>query len=240
MKEDCDPETGICTPSDLTDSDIQSVILEKGKEIIYVGDPMCSWCWGIANHLQKLKAYFPQYKFTIVVGGLRPGGGDAWNDEMKEFLRHHWDEVKTRSGQPFGYDIFDKGEFNYDTEPPCRAVVISRRWVGANELSFFESVSRKFYVDNENPSDIDFYKSICKEFQIPFADFKQDFLSDQLKMKTNAEFQMNRQWGLTGFPTVLFINNDELFKINYGYREFEQMKDAIEKIVGVESAVADE
>jgi len=229
-EEFCDPETGECQPADLT-IEKKEIQFEAGKEIIYIGDPMCSWCWGISKELQQLKAYFPQYKFTIVVGGLRPGGGDPWNDEMKGFLKHHWEEVTKRSGQSFGYKLFDREHFNYDTEPPCRAVVAGRKWISySDQLNFYEAVTRKFYVENEDPGEDEFYRSICEDFSIPFDDFISHFKSDEAKKATMSEFQLNRQWGVTGYPTVLFVHNDELFKINYGYREFEGMKEAIEKI----------
>ena len=110
-EEFCDSETGECLPVNL-DLIAPKIHLEDGMEIIYVGDPMCSWCWGISNHLKKLQNHSPQYKFTIVVGGLRPGGGDSWDGKMKDFLRHHWEEVNKRSGQPFGKRLFEKEHFN--------------------------------------------------------------------------------------------------------------------------------
>lgn len=225
----CDPVTGECTPAELPVSD-KPVAMDKDHEIIYVGDPMCSWCWGISNHLQKLKEHYPQYKFNVLLGGLRPGGGEAWDQRMKDFIRHHWEEVTKRSGQPFGYALFDKEEFNYDTEPPCRAVVASRRWLGDDVLSFFEAVSRKFYVENEDPAETRFYRSICEQFNIPFDEFVTEFEKEETRYKTHQDFQLNRQWGVRGYPTVLFKAKQELYQINYGYTEFDQMKEVIEKI----------
>ena len=63
--------------------------------------------------------------FQLVMGGLRPFGTEKIVD-LKSFLRHHWDEVKNRSGQDFQYDILDNTNFIYDTEPPSRAVVAMR------------------------------------------------------------------------------------------------------------------
>ena len=41
------------------------------KEILYFGDPMCSWCWGFAP---VLKSIYEDFKadapLSIVVGGL--------------------------------------------------------------------------------------------------------------------------------------------------------------------------
>ena len=76
-------------------------------------------------------------------------------------MKHHWQEVNERSGQPFGYDLFEKDYFNYDTEPSCRALVAARSMVKDNELEFFEAIQRKFYVDSEDPNETAFYASIC-------------------------------------------------------------------------------
>jgi len=225
----CDPVTGEYTAADLRNGSMDEPILSD-LEIIYVGDPMCSWCWGISNHLKELKNHFSDYKFSIVLGGLRPGGGEAWDDQLKAFLRHHWEEVNERSGQPFGYALFDREEFNYDTEPACRAVVTARKWMGNRELEFYEAVSRKFYVENQDPSLPEFYQSICGQFDINFNEFITDFESDQLKYQTNQDFQLNRQWGVRGYPTVLFKTGDQLYQVNNGYMEFDQMKSVIEKI----------
>jgi len=225
----CDPVTGECKPADLAELAPQKAI-DEDMEIIYVGDPMCSWCWGISNHLKQLKDQYPQFPFKIVLGGLRPGGGEAWDDRMKDFLRHHWTEVAQRSGQPFGYALFDREEFNYDTEPPCRAVVTARMMGLTNELDFFELVSRKFYVENEDPGEEAFYQSICEAFGLDYARFLELFNSEEARYKTHNDFQVNRQWGVKGYPTVLFKAKEQLFQINYGYTEFEQMSKVIEKI----------
>ena len=61
----CDPVTGEYTAADLRNGSMDEPILSD-LEIIYVGDPMCSWCWGISNHLKELKNHFSDYKFSIV------------------------------------------------------------------------------------------------------------------------------------------------------------------------------
>ncbi len=199
---------------------------ENNSEIIYVGDPMCSWCYGIAPQLILLRDYFKEKAigFKIVVGGLRPGGGDPWNDEMKSFLKHHWEEVHKMSGQPFGYGLFKKEGFNYDTEPACRAVVAARPWLGNRELEFFEAIQKKFYVDSEDPSTIRFYNDLCTKFDIDFELFTKKYQNQTVVNDTYDEFRLNRQWGVRGYPTVLFRTGDELYLITNGYAKFDQMK----------------
>ena len=43
-----------------------------------------------------------------MIGGLRPESGPAWDEEFKEYLKHHWREVNKRSGQPFAFDLFER------------------------------------------------------------------------------------------------------------------------------------
>ncbi|MFY0687954.1 MAG: DsbA family protein [Cyclobacteriaceae bacterium] len=228
--ENCDPETGVCTPGKLT-SDKAVVKTPEDAKIIYVGDPMCSWCWGIAPQLKKLKEHYGVDNFEVVVGGLRPGGGDPWNDQMKDFLSHHWQQVHEKSGQPFSYDLMDRKSFNYDTEPSCRAVVVARNWLGHDIMPFFEAVQYKFYAQSEDPNELSFYQSICDQLAIPFEAFSEKFESQDAVNKTHEEFMLNRNWGVTGYPTVLVEKEKKLYVVARGYSEFETMKSLIDQII---------
>ena len=152
-KEVMECEVGVCTPTtDQNTTEEATKQKESKNKLIYFGDPMCSWCWGIAGHLQKLKEEFSgELDFQVVLGGLRPGGGDLWNDEMKGFLREHWEHVETASGQPFNYNLLERDEFNYDTEPPSRAVRVIRDLAADKEFEFFKAIQGSFYAENNNP-----------------------------------------------------------------------------------------
>lgn len=230
MSNHCDPVTGICTPSTLAELQAVGTQIHEHAEIIYIGDPMCSWCWGISPALIQLRNHFrkQQLAFRVVVGGLRPGGGEPWNDEMKSFLRHHWEQVHTQSGQPFSYDLLDRDEFNYDTEPACRAVIAARTLLNEKEMEFFEAIQKKFYAESEDPTESTFYESICTSFDIDFSDFKNKFESEESKKETMQEFQLNRSWGVTGYPAVILLAKDKLYMVAQGFAGFDQMKNTID------------
>ena len=227
----CDPVTGLCTPAPL-DGPTVGVAFRDDVEIIYVGDPMCSWCWGISPALNQLEltAKANGISYRIVLGGLRPGGGEAWNEEFKGFLSHHWEEVNKRSGQPFGNTLFERESFNYDTEPSCRAVVAARTMNPDIESRFFELTQHRFYVENEDPAEVAFYAPICKNLELDFARFSELFVSQEMKDATRQDFQLNRSWGVTGYPTVVFRKGDKMVAIARGYAEFKQMWAAVEQL----------
>lgn len=223
-----------CRPAGFSTEEYSAEIDQQVQKIIYVADPMCSWCYGMASELRKLKAYFetqrPNILFTLTVGGLRPGGGDEWNSSFKATLKEHWKQIHEKTGQPFSHKLLEKEKFNYDTEPSCRAVVSARQLNPEKELSFFNAIQHKFYTESEDPTEADFYHSICLNHNIDFTDFLELFFSDEIKELTQREFIMNREWGVTAYPTIIFQKEDDLYAIARGYTSFEALKKQIEKI----------
>lgn len=236
----CDPETGVCTPRFLSEGSAAAEIAAPDQEILYIGDPMCSWCWSISPDLEALQTYAESagLPFTVLAGGLRPGGGDAWTPQFRAFLRHHWEEIHTRTGRPFAFDLFERSSFNYDTEPPCRAVVTARellREAGQPErelLAVFASIQEKFFVDNQDPNQVAFYESICLRHGLDFAAFRQRFESRFIKDQTLAEFNRVRRMGVDGFPTVLFRDGQTLREVAYGYAPGDEMIATVRELAG--------
>jgi putative protein-disulfide isomerase len=227
----CDPLTGLCTPAPLGAA-IETVPFRDDVEIIYVGDPMCSWCWGISPALNRLEqsAEANGIPYRIVLGGLRPDDSEQWTDKFKGFLRHHWEEVTARSGQPFGYDLFETEHFQYNTEPSCRGVVTARTMKPEVESRFFELTQYHFYLKNNDPGEVSFYAPICKELGLDYGRFAELFNSEEMKTATLRDFQLNRGWGVSGYPTVIFRKGEQLFAIARGYAEFEEMWEAVEEL----------
>src|SRR5690606_34435684 len=92
------------------------------QRLIYIMDPMCSWCWGFAPVLDALQSAHPQLPLHLVVGGLRPGVTDPLSEATRRTLGEHWQAVGRTSGQPLlTPDALPDG-FIYNTEPACRAL----------------------------------------------------------------------------------------------------------------------
>ena len=228
----CDPATGLCTPAALAPAP-KLPAPDSTLELIYVGDPMCSWCWGISPELHRLEqaAAANDIPYRIVVGGLRPDDGEVWNEQFRGFLRHHWEEVNERSGQPFGYELFDLAHFQYNTEPSCRAVVAARTMDAAVASRFFELTQHHFYVQNRDPKEVAFYRPICLALGLDFERFARLFDSEEIRRETQRDFQLNRSWGVRGYPTVVLAKAGKLYGLATGYSTFEEMWAGVESIV---------
>ena len=106
-----------------------------------------------------------------------------------------------------------------------------------DDLKFFEAISKKFYLESGDPTAIQFYASICAQFNIPFDKFSTDFSSESIAKKTRTEFELNRQWGVRGYPTVIFRKGEARYQVSNGYAEFNQLKGIIDQIIATPTTV---
>jgi len=207
--------------------------------VIYVGDPMCSWCWGVspATHAAERHCAEKGITFRIAMGGLRVGGGDPWNESFKSFLRNEWTRIEQRTGQPFGYRLLERSFYNYDTEPACRAVVVAREILGTDIeatreiVAFFASVQRKFYVDGADPSEPAFYRDLCVTHGIEIERFDKAFNAPEAKAATLREFQSVRRLGVRGFPTFLVQRAETTAVLASGYVTVDTLVSAIDIVM---------
>lgn len=233
---ECDPETGACL---LPGAQTSRVEAASGNltQVYYVGDPMCSWCWGMSPVIEALAVHCAEQgmDFRLVMGGLRAGGGDPWNAAFRGFLRQEWTHIAAQTGQPFGFHLLERSAFSYDTEPACRAVVTARalfaegQEASRRELAFFSAVQRKFYVEGEDPKEAAFYHDICTLTGIDPALFTQNFSSPEAVAPTQREFRLARQLGVRGFPSVLLQTATGLHEISVGYASFASVRERLSK-----------
>jgi putative protein-disulfide isomerase len=210
MAMTCDPVTGACLiPSG--DGGTPNASGLAGATLHYVGDPMCSWCWGMSPVMAELAHWCRAagLGFRLVMGGLRAGGGDEWNTAFRTFLRREWSHIAEKTGQPFGMTLLDRPVFDYDTEPACRAVVTARLLLEEKshgpleELAFFSALQRKFYVQGDDPKEARFYGEICRDAGLDPARFARLFSSGEMIGLTAADFQLSRALGCRAFPSLI-------------------------------------
>ncbi|MCA9158412.1 MAG: hypothetical protein KDA51_16555 [Planctomycetales bacterium] len=203
----------------------------QGWAVRYIGDPMCSWCWGISPTVGEVAAFCDAegIDFSITMGGLRAGGGDLWNVEFKDFLRNEWRHIAQATGQPFGYALLEAPQFDYNTEPACRAVATIKllqtrdHLPSAIALEFFSAVQRKFYVDGQDPKLPDFYASICANLALDFDGFRALFDSPEAREAVQQEFVRSRRWGVRSFPTLLLEHDGKTQPLAEGFVTAEQI-----------------
>ena len=199
------------------------------KEIIYFGDPMCSWCWGFSPAINDIRRHFSeQAPLSFIVGGLHAFDTEPMSDSYKATIRHHWEDVNKATGAVFDYSFFDREGFVLDTEPACRAAVTVRNLKPEAALDFYEAISRSFYSESKDTTDLETFKGLCPEVGLDADAFADAFASEDMQEATLDDFRFAKSLGVSGFPTVVVKEDDKMALLTAGYRPFEQLKPAIE------------
>ena len=188
--------------------------------LIYLGDPMCSWCWGFAPVLEGVASEF-DIKVEVVVGGLRPGpAAEPLSPRLEQFLRQEWTQIGETTGQPFDVTILDDlgTDWMYDSELAAVAVTQMRRASPEETLPFFVRLQKAFYSERVDITAIGAYRSLVAEFDVDVEAFLESLATEEARKEAWTDFSRARRWGVTGFPTLLARRGDRLHLVSAGYR----------------------
>ncbi len=188
------------------------------EALIYIGDPMCSWCYGFSPELEAIHQAEPALPIQVVVGGLRPNGTENMA-KLGDFLQHHWEEVNAASGQKFSYGILKNESFLYNTEPACRAVVTVREMSPGKERDFFHYLQEAFYFKNLDLTNTEVLCSVVKDYGLDSKAFKEQFESQQMKELTQIDFALASEMGISGFPSMVLKKGEDYHLITKGYQK---------------------
>lgn len=195
----------------------------------YFADPMCSWCWGFAPVISAIREnYSGRIKIALMLGGLRPGTTEPMTPKLREEILHHWHEVQRMTGQPFAFEGALPEGFVYDTEPPSRAVITVGEIRPEAVFPYFKSVQEAFYAHGRNVTRPDALADLAAQHNIERTAFLDRFDSDDVRKKTQTHFQITRQSGVRGFPTVILQSETTGTLLTHGYRPFAELQPAIE------------
>lgn len=208
---------------------VPNILKAQDFRIIYVGDPMCSWCYGFSNEITTLRNTFPDVPFEVIAGGLRIQGRETMS-ELKDFLREHWEEVALETGAQFKFDILDKDMY-YDTEPACRALAVFKSLQPENTLQFFKEMQSAFYYENHDPLNIENYARISAKFGLDPEVFLKLMLSDEGKDLLQRDLQKARDINARSFPSVYLEFQGKMHLITRGFSDVKSMSQSIQSIL---------
>ncbi|MGH8810054.1 MAG: DsbA family protein, partial [Noviherbaspirillum sp.] len=205
--------------------------------LIYIADPMCSWCYGFGPELTALLEGLPGMRLDIVVGGLRAHNTKVMDAELKSTLLGHWKKVQEKTGLPFSPAGLARDNFIYDTEPACRAVVAARMLAPQAELLVFHAIQRAFYERGEDVTQGRVLASVAAAalteagFPTDADSFFATWESDATVVATREDFRQTQHWGISGFPTLVLEREGKLELVAAGYVPMPTLVELLQALV---------
>jgi len=177
------------------------------KEVIFVVDPMCSWCCR-----------------------LRTKGDMDWDETAKEYLKGHWKQVEKRTGQPFSNILFEKEDFEYDTYPACKAIVVVRElWGDEKSFDYLHRIQKAFYVEGRDITKLDVLSELFEETSENIKYFRDFYQTARAELLMQHDFVKARSMGANAFPSVVIIDEDGHMVCQKGYRSLLEIENLLKE-----------
>ncbi|MES2818054.1 MAG: DsbA family protein [Pseudomonadota bacterium] len=187
--------------------------------LLYVMDPMCSWCWGFAPVLEALaeQAGAAGVSLHLVAGGLRRERA-ALDPAGRVRILAYWQAVNAATGQLFNFGEGLPEGLVYDTEPACRALVTARYLDPQSAWPLAQLIQRAFYTEGQDVTQAPVLVALAEQAGIPRIEFAEAFDSAAQLAATAADFAWVQDLGIAGFPTLLAERNGQLALLTNGYQ----------------------
>lgn len=197
------------------------------EELIFVGDPMCSWCYGFTPQLNKLRLKLSGVSFTMLMGGLRDG--DIFDAEKLQNHLGYWEAVEKTTGLPFDVSALSQEGFNYTTEPACRAVLSVKALDERLMYTMYSALQQAFYAEGKDVTQREVLVAVAASIGVDETAFKSLFESEAMVKAAAADKQKARTYGVSSFPTLIVIDKQGHMSQIRGYKRYEELLALVSK-----------
>lgn len=203
-------------------------------DLVYVHDPMCSWCWGFRPTLERLCSQLPQtIRFRRLLGGLAADTDEPMPQAMQAQLKSTWQTIEQRiPGTRFNHDFWEFCHPRRSTYPACRAVIAARLMSPDKEDDMVLAIQQAYYLRARNPSDTETLVQLAGELGLDQERFafllSRDFVDEQLQ----TEIGEARAMQAASFPSLVFKNGFDNYRtIPVDYAHAQPMLDTIKTLI---------
>ncbi len=201
--------------------------------LIYVHDPMCSWCWGFTNVYDQMIERLPaEIEIRRLVGGLAPDSDVPMPESMRQMLQQTWARIEQMiPGKQFNFDFWSQCEPRRSTYPACRAVIAARAQGEHYDLIMTRQIQQAYYQQARNPSDNDTLIELSGEIGLDTERFADDLVDPGTHALLLDEINQARSIGIDSFPSLMLEQGGQYTRILSNYTDVEPILDQINSFI---------
>ena len=194
-------------------------------KLLYVVDPMCSWCWGFTEVRAQVSEEFPDLEWQLVMGGLAPDSDEPMDEATQSYVQEAWRAVAARTGAEFNHDFWTECAPRRSTYPSCRAVIVAGESGKAEEM--LAAIQRAYYQEAQNPSDTETLSALAADIGLDPAAFETALDSPETQTKLTEDFALRSAIGAYSFPSVGLLDGEDAQLIATGWCDAQALATAI-------------
>jgi putative protein-disulfide isomerase len=206
--------------------------------LVYGFDPLCGWCFAFRGVLKELRAALgDRVQWEIACGVLVTRERMKPIGEMAEYLlageQMLHDAVGVRFGAGFRKLLAD-GNWVSQSEPPCRAVVLTQRLFGSSAaFQFGDELIRGFYEDGRPPDQPQVLRAAATQAGVDADRLLAAW--DKGPAETAAELGKARESGVRIYPSVFLKRDQDLRPIYEGFAKAAELKELVDEMLLTEA-----
>lgn len=196
----------------------------ENRSLIYVMDPMCSWCWAFSKTLENWLQQHPDLDVLWVMGGLAPDSDEPMPQSMREAIASTWQRIESQTGTRFNYDFWHNNTPRRSTYPSCRAVIAAGELHPQGRQLMSKAIQQAYYLEAKNPSDTNILIERAASIGLDEIQFAELLSSELIDSKLNSELELCKSLGVQGFPALLLVDNESITPLALGYSTLDKIE----------------
>jgi putative protein-disulfide isomerase len=201
------------------------------RNIIYIWDPLCSWCYGFTPVIHDLRKKFElDFNFELISGGLATGEKIKPISEKAEYIKKKLPDIERIGGVKFGekyIHLLEAGTYITDSLPPALAFNVLRSFRAdlAFEIAF--QIHSAHFQEGKDLNNIKVYLEISEKFEINKHGFMERYEDPAYRKLTEGDFNITHSWGIEKYPTLIIKNENGIDVICKGYTAYLEIEKGI-------------
>jgi len=232
----CNLETGICGVNEESSNELINFNHQNKKvTLYYFTDPICSHCWALEPVLNRFLIQYGHYfKFKTVLGGLLPGWNgfaDRSNGIQKPAdVADHWKEVGIHSRMPIDGTLWHDNPIQ-SSYPATRVFKVIQDQTPTKAHDFLRQTREAVFAFNKNVGDNQVLIDIVNQISLDGESVIKTASEDRAYDLMEEDFDLARNFGVSGFPTIIIINEDNTGLKVVGAQKLESYVSALSKVL---------
>ncbi len=204
-------------------------------KLLYMYDPLCGWCYGFSPAIKKIwELYGDRLHCEVWSGGLAIGEaaqpiGTGW-----AFIGRSLHIVEETTGVHFGEGfkaLVQEGTYVYNSEPPCIAMTVFKEYHPARAVAFAHDLQHALFYDGHSLNTPSTYRELVQPYGIDADEFISKMNDASYRTATYKEFETVASMGVSGFPTLVYLDSEFGVPLARGYRPYDAIVSVLDKML---------
>jgi putative protein-disulfide isomerase len=195
--------------------------------VIFMTDPMCSWCWGMAAQIERLRSECTDaFEFDLQLGGINVDSSRPLSDAGRVRLQQLWRSVAQVTSVSFGAGP-PVDDFIYNSTQACVAVEAMREVTGRAPFEYLMQLQRSFFIDGRDITRRDVLREQTVLAAPARARWEALLDAPHIMARVREGFTRAKSYGTAALPSVVIETAGTRRLLAGGYVDAPTMSEAL-------------